>query len=403
MFWDKADGVFRVLPILFLSISLILYSSNSPYTCKDTFGASVIPVRFAQEVAAGQPLEQFLRNEILSPLNLSETFFQVPKNRAGALAALYKREPWHGSSSSSYAVLQYTGILWYITVYYIYTHHIYIHHLYIYTHHIYTLYIYIYIYTHYIYTHHIYIHHTYIYTHHIYIHWIYIYIYTTHIHIYIHYIYTLYIYTSYIYTHHHIYTHHIYIILYCIFFLFSPLLLGSCWSPATGHGEWFWWCVGHTATLVVALAFIHAAGSDGPDRNRIGWLQHPESFRLLSLDVYITHKKSAVGLAGRCISGWFGIVWAWFCRGFPWSACKSHFHEAYTRQTSTLCDSGCGWQRRTGEYTSACPCKTENRPVFGPGFRKFSLPGRAGHYQAGTSKVDAFVPGAVRPGCVVEF
>eukprot|EP00435_Cladocopium_sp_Y103_P012876 s3119_g3.t1 len=50
------------------------------------------------EVAAGQPLDQFLRNEILSPLNLSETFFQVPKNRAGALAALYKREPWHGSS-----------------------------------------------------------------------------------------------------------------------------------------------------------------------------------------------------------------------------------------------------------------------------------------------------------------
>ena len=245
MFWDKADGVFRVLPILFLSISLILYSSNSPYTCKDTFGASVIPVRFAQEVAAGQPLEQFLRNEILSPLNLSETFFQVPKNRAGALAALYKREPWHGSSSSSYAVLQYTGILWYITVYYIYMMYIYIHHIYIYTSYIYiyTSYIYIhiiyiyiiYIYIHiiYIYTLYIYIHIIYIYTHHIYIYIIHIYIYTSYIYtlniyiqliyiyiyiIYIHYIYTHHIY---IYTHHHIYTHHIYIILYCIFLIFS--------------------------------------------------------------------------------------------------------------------------------------------------------------------------------------
>ena len=159
-----------------------LYSSNSPYTCKDTF-ASVIPVRFAQEVAAGQPLEQFLCNEILSPLNLSETFFQVPKNRAGALAALYKREPWHGSSSSSYAVLQYTGILWYITVY-----------LYIYI----VLYIIQYIYTSYIYTHHIYIHIIYIYTHHIYIYVyiIYIYIYTHRIYIYTHIIYIyIYIYT----------------------------------------------------------------------------------------------------------------------------------------------------------------------------------------------------------------
>ena len=332
-------------------------------------------------------------------------------------------------------ILEYYDILQYIIYICIYIHHIYIHIIYIYTSYIYTHHIYIYtssiyiyihiiyIYTLYIYTSsYIYIYTSYIYTSYIYIYIYIIYIYTLNIYIqliyiYIHYIYTLYIYIHiiyiyiiYIYAHHiyihiiiYIYTHHIYIILYCIFFLFSPLLLGICWSPATGHGEWFWWCVGHTATLVVALAFIHAAGSDGPDRNRIGWLQHPESFRLLSLDVYITHKKSAVGLAGRCISGWFGIVWAWFCRGFPWSACKSHFHEAYTRQTCTLCDSGCGWQRRTGEYTSACPCKTENRPVFGPGFRKFSLPGRAGHYQAGTSKVDAFVPGAVRPGCVVEF
>ena len=103
-------------------------------------------------------------------------------------------------------------------------------------------------------------------------------------------------------------------------------------------------CAGQTATLVVALAFIHAT----------------------------------------------------------WPACKSDFHEAYVRQACTLCDSGCGWQRRTGEYTSACSCKAQNRPVFGAGFRKFSLPGRAIHYQAGTCKVDAFVTSAVRgPGSVV--
>ena len=198
-----------------------LYSSNSPYTCKDTF-ASVIPVRFAQEVAAGQPLEQFLCNEILSPLNLSETFFQVPKNRAGALAALYKREPWHGSSSSSYAVLQYTGILWYITVYlsiyiyivlYIYIiQYIYTSYIYIYTHHIY---IYIHIIYIYIYTHHIYI---YMYTSYTYI---YIYIYTSYIYIYTHIIY--------IYIHIYIYTHNI--ILHLFFFNFLHCYLVAVGPP----------------------------------------------------------------------------------------------------------------------------------------------------------------------------
>ena len=182
-------------PFSFWRLVGFLYSSNSPYTCKDTF-ASVIPVRFAQEVAAGQPLEQFLCNEILSPLNLSETFFQVPKNRAGALAALYKREPWHGNSSSSYAVLQYTGILWYITVY---------------------LYIYCIIYIiQYIYIHIIYIYTSYIYTHHIYIYTSYIYICIHHIHIYIH---IVYIYTHHIYIYIYIYTHNI--ILHLFFLIFS--------------------------------------------------------------------------------------------------------------------------------------------------------------------------------------
>lgn len=54
-----------------------------------------------QEVAAGKPLAEFLRHEILEPLQLTETFFQVPLHRQDDLAALYKREPWHGSSSLS--------------------------------------------------------------------------------------------------------------------------------------------------------------------------------------------------------------------------------------------------------------------------------------------------------------
>ena len=54
-----------------------------------------------QEVVAGKPLAEFLRHEILEPLQLTETFFQVPLDRQDDLAALYKREPWHGSSSLS--------------------------------------------------------------------------------------------------------------------------------------------------------------------------------------------------------------------------------------------------------------------------------------------------------------
>ena len=53
----------------------------------------------AEEVVANMPLEQFLRKEILVPLKLSDTFFQVPQERYKDLAALYKREPWHGSSA----------------------------------------------------------------------------------------------------------------------------------------------------------------------------------------------------------------------------------------------------------------------------------------------------------------
>ncbi|CAJ1424591.1 unnamed protein product, partial [Effrenium voratum] len=56
------------------------------------------------EVVAGMPLDQFLRKEVLEPLGLTETFFQVPPSRAKDLGALYKREPWHGQSSAVHFV-----------------------------------------------------------------------------------------------------------------------------------------------------------------------------------------------------------------------------------------------------------------------------------------------------------
>ena len=56
------------------------------------------------EVVAGKPLAEFLRHEILEPLQLTETFFQVPLHRQDDLAALYKREPWHGSSKKVHFV-----------------------------------------------------------------------------------------------------------------------------------------------------------------------------------------------------------------------------------------------------------------------------------------------------------
>ena len=55
-------------------------------------------IRISKEVVSKRPLEEFLRCEILEKLQLTETFFQVPLDKAVDLAALYKREPWHGSS-----------------------------------------------------------------------------------------------------------------------------------------------------------------------------------------------------------------------------------------------------------------------------------------------------------------
>lgn len=52
------------------------------------------------EVVAGQPLDTFLLAEVIEPLGMKDTFFEVPKDKADRLAALYKREPWDGSGAN---------------------------------------------------------------------------------------------------------------------------------------------------------------------------------------------------------------------------------------------------------------------------------------------------------------
>lgn len=49
------------------------------------------------EVIAGRPLDAFLHDEVLAPLGMKDTFFEVPMDRRARLATLYKREPWDGS------------------------------------------------------------------------------------------------------------------------------------------------------------------------------------------------------------------------------------------------------------------------------------------------------------------
>jgi CubicO group peptidase (beta-lactamase class C family) len=48
------------------------------------------------EVVCGQPLDKYLTAEVIEPLGMQDTFFEVPKEKAHRLAALYKREPWDG-------------------------------------------------------------------------------------------------------------------------------------------------------------------------------------------------------------------------------------------------------------------------------------------------------------------
>lgn len=52
------------------------------------------------EVTSGQALDSFLQKEVLQKLGMTNTFFEVPNDRATDLACLYKREPWHGCSKS---------------------------------------------------------------------------------------------------------------------------------------------------------------------------------------------------------------------------------------------------------------------------------------------------------------
>jgi CubicO group peptidase (beta-lactamase class C family) len=48
------------------------------------------------EVIAGQPLDVVLRERILGPLGMDDTFFAVPEDQTGRLASLYARTPENG-------------------------------------------------------------------------------------------------------------------------------------------------------------------------------------------------------------------------------------------------------------------------------------------------------------------
>jgi len=52
------------------------------------------------EVLTKKRLDDFLREELLEPLGMASTFFAVPEEQAAKLAALYKREPWHGKAKT---------------------------------------------------------------------------------------------------------------------------------------------------------------------------------------------------------------------------------------------------------------------------------------------------------------
>jgi len=52
------------------------------------------------ELASGQPLDTFLRDEVIKPLGMSDTFFAVPSEKASRLAALYNRIPWDGNAKN---------------------------------------------------------------------------------------------------------------------------------------------------------------------------------------------------------------------------------------------------------------------------------------------------------------
>eukprot|EP00933_Yihiella_yeosuensis_P005687 TRINITY_DN110255_c0_g1_i1.p1 TRINITY_DN110255_c0_g1~~TRINITY_DN110255_c0_g1_i1.p1 ORF type:complete len:501 (-),score=88.78 TRINITY_DN110255_c0_g1_i1:262-1593(-) len=52
------------------------------------------------EVVSGRPLDEYLKAEVIEPLGMTDTAFQVPTAKAPRLAALYKREPWDGAGKN---------------------------------------------------------------------------------------------------------------------------------------------------------------------------------------------------------------------------------------------------------------------------------------------------------------
>lgn len=60
------------------------------------YGVSTDVLGRVVEVISGRPLDAFLRERILGPLKMKDTFFEVPADRAGRLASLYERTAGDG-------------------------------------------------------------------------------------------------------------------------------------------------------------------------------------------------------------------------------------------------------------------------------------------------------------------
>ena len=49
------------------------------------------------EVAADMPLDEFLASALFNPLEMIDTGFHVPPDKAGRLAAVYEPGPWRAT------------------------------------------------------------------------------------------------------------------------------------------------------------------------------------------------------------------------------------------------------------------------------------------------------------------
>eukprot|EP00927_Polykrikos_kofoidii_P054012 TRINITY_DN48508_c0_g1_i1.p1 TRINITY_DN48508_c0_g1~~TRINITY_DN48508_c0_g1_i1.p1 ORF type:complete len:530 (+),score=73.58 TRINITY_DN48508_c0_g1_i1:31-1590(+) len=52
------------------------------------------------EVVTGRELDEYLQSEVIKPLGMKDTFFEVPSKKSSRLSALYSMEPWDGKGNS---------------------------------------------------------------------------------------------------------------------------------------------------------------------------------------------------------------------------------------------------------------------------------------------------------------